>query len=232
MLRTNQRLLHEISVQRDLLAYGTKCCQLGVTGCSVQNRFGDFHLKVLLADISSSLLIMGFELLGKAVRFRLDFNEVTPPSIIDAHVGEGGEISILENVESRCRELYSSSTSMLSYAIAREDWPLERTLIFLRSSLTGWQRNLRKWIEIGPTAVSELTFQSGLFRDCEVGEQIESRRRKEFWVGNVSLESEFLRSWYLSGNAYLEITTIDIVSDLLRRAIEEGIMELAKDLAY
>jgi hypothetical protein len=78
---------------------------------------------------------------------------------------------------------------------------------------------LHEWLAVGPTETRELQHSLGLFRDCTLYDP-DLRLRGDGRVKRLNegqLREPVLRAHYLSANAYLELSSVDILSDLIRR---------------
>jgi uncharacterized ferritin-like protein (DUF455 family) len=181
--------------------------------CQNQKSIGDFHLKTLLGFISSEMIILsqyfnkkkkildfGFRKRG----FSKDYKGVylDPLTLLDKT--QTDLIFLIKDLSIIKKNL----TDLIDIDI--ED-VITKNILKFKMFLT----QLKEWIIIKPSGNEDLLFKNGLYRDCFVFDYIIPSSKDVKFIRDSNLKDSFTRAIYLSANAYLEITSVDIISDMI-----------------
>jgi hypothetical protein len=137
--------------------------------------------------------------------------------------------NIVSQLESIREEIISIKDGVTDFW----DLDLEDTLVLCMAKLSRDIAGLKRWNDIAPSTISELCPWHGLLRDCRVvpvmklHDPIDRLTPKQ-------LEHPLIRAAYMASTAYLEITSIDIVSDLIVQTLRVYSLEgwpLVEELA-
>jgi len=222
----------EMDAVMGVRALGMTCVQRGVYCSRAQRLFGDFHFKILCARLAGGLLVVGRELLFKADRLSLAVSRPALEQLTD-ETPPASPISAAMSMLATCRSIGREVTKVSRYARSRGDWPLSKSLRALQILGARSAKGLADWLEEGLTPEDELSTYLGLLRDCEINPDLHPAGSGRFWIGKADMSSALVRGWYLSANAHLEITSIDIVSDLIIEAASVvRSIDLVSDLAH
>ncbi|MDH3339060.1 MAG: ferritin-like domain-containing protein [Gammaproteobacteria bacterium] len=201
---------------------------LGLALCRAQRHFGDFFLKTLLARVAGQVfwlhvaLAKKVELLGPlSARLQFSRRSVTaePPT--------------LKRFQSELSAINKSLRKLRKSARNHVDTSLEFLAADALTRLEDCFAEIELWIDDGPTPVTMLAASDGLLRDCILYEQTGPARKGNELRDRI-LQKDSIRALYLSANAYLELSAVDIVSDLILIVDAErpnGFQSLIADLA-
>ncbi len=208
-------------VQR-LAALRQEAWQLGLEICQLQRTFGDFHLKTALA-VSTSDLVTLCDVLERKLTI-LDFGFARDGAGAPAALPEQPRSSAqsLERIRRQFEVIRGLTRELLDGLDPYVDLRLQADLEAFLGLSTRDSDALHEWVALGPTDDAELQHQLGLARDCALVEaDLRARERVGRRITDAELRDPFIRACYLSANAYLELTSLDIVSDLIVRAARE-----------
>lgn len=177
-----------------------------------QIKLGDFHLKTTVGVLGANAYLQSIYLNKKLQLMGCQTKAPVPRIECDSSLPKIHCISrLVEDICQRLSELHEDSLFWW-------DSDLYWTIQSAKEKMNFFAEAIRQWVAIGPTDEKDLQSHAGLLRDCDIREVLESN-----FDGNLvprtltdkDLFDPLLRASYLCGNAYLEISAIDIISDLI-----------------
>lgn len=190
--------------------------------CRAQRSIGDFHFKTAVGVAAADCLLAGDALRRKLRAFNSTPEAEGPPApeISESRADAGVLAKRVAAIDARLVELLQSLAPFT-------DMALEDALVLAHHKLGRDADALRRWATYGPTPAALLTRARGLVRDCPVERCPQPGSEPPRRLTVEALRDPAARAAYLSSVAYLEIASVDIVSDLVVRATEAQLEDLA-----
>lgn len=201
--------------------------KVGLYGLQSQNAFGDFHLKTIVGIVSGECLIFLDYLTKKAKLMNLSLDEeyynfYQEEVLIEKNTTKMSLLfNLIQNIENSLlcfKEIKSTQDKF--WWDSNFFWQTEQATLKLKTYL----RSLKEWQKICPSETRNLQSSNGLLRDCDIFEVLNSNREETIVPRSLKekdLLDPQLKAAYICGNAYLEITSIDILSDLIIQVMKD-----------
>ena len=199
--------------------------QVGLYGLKIQNTFGDFHIKTNIGILSGECLVIAGYLKNKVklMNFNLDeeYNKYYTLKIVirDTDLKMSLLCNLIERLQKSIHQLEEVKKHQDDFWWDSDFfWQMEQ----INKKFTTYLTLLKNWRKIQPSETRELKLNSGLLRDCDIFDILLSNTEESIVPRSLKekdLLNPQLKAAYLSSNAYLEITSIDILSDLILEAI-------------
>jgi len=185
--------------------------------CREQSGFGDFHLKTTLAIAAADALGLcdALDRKRKALRVGLPEGRASATTLPGKRGGQNSKR--LSKLSLETQAIQREVQDLLSRLGPYVDLNLEDTL---QSFLVRWNHDVQaiaEWELLGPTEAPALEADGGLYRDCQL---LEPKNKLTFRLNEDDFRDASLRAGYIGANAYLELASVDIVSDLILQAWE------------
>lgn len=213
-----------------------EAAELALSICAAQSKFGDFHLKTTLAIAAANLLMLRDGLDRKLNALNIGLDREAGTRSLQPRWLAATSAGVLGATASKLAAITVDLESLAKRTGPFTDISLRKLAIESSRSLRRDLAVLEQWKAGGVTPTRQLARSAGLLRDCDlfVATAHHPSGRKPIGLRDRDLSNPLLRACYLSANAYLEITSIDIVSDLITRCFSErprGYQELVGDLS-
>jgi uncharacterized ferritin-like protein (DUF455 family) len=204
---------------------------IGLAICESQKYYGDFHLKTTLGFLASDLLFFSQYINRKKLLLDISTSQQKKRIFLSRPNRDLSYFLLeLKNIIKNISLIYNNLRN-------RIDVDLKIELFKYLKIFKEYRTQLTNWIIEKPTSVDELSYKNGLYRDCFVFDYVIPTDKEIKYIRDSNLKDDFTRAIYLSANAYLEITSIDIISDLIFEAnkqesykYEEMTYDLARQL--
>jgi len=200
--------------------------ELGIKLCVMLKGFGDFHLKTSLGITAADCLFI-----ADAMRRKLGALEIGVPSQRKRHRGIAPLRPTLAGLRVAVARLRAHAWTM--DGLRRQirpflDISLEELLDVATAKLRRDILGVERWLRIRPTVARRLYQKDGLYRDCPVVPHPDPAGPTGRRLSAEDLRNPELRARYLGASAYLELTSVDILCDLIDRAHASKIVEKQK----
>ena len=195
--------------------------QIKELGLASQFEIGDFHLKCLLGMTSGQAMLFSefLELKISLITGRNDLRENERKQTKKPYLKNDSIVKDIIVLLTRLKSkiVKCSLTEQNFFWDSELYWGIKR----YHETLDIYQQRLEQWLQIGITPKSQLSLHQGLLRDCDIKELQISNMEQQLTPKPLTkddLRDPLLKAAYLCSNAYLEVSAIEILSDLINQS--------------
>jgi uncharacterized ferritin-like protein (DUF455 family) len=194
-------------------SFQKRAYNIAITLCYNQKTIGDFYLKTKIGFISADLLVLS-QILDKKILLQ-NFGLLKTRTNTNNNILNYNPLSLLLYLLDEINDCIILCTSLVESTNDVMDYDLIFNLKIYIHKFFEYRKDILAWIGNKPTDDSSLNQKYDLKRDCLVFDFFIPSAAEVDYIRNIDLKDSLTRSLYLSSNAYLEITSIDIISDLI-----------------